>query len=167
MNFRRLEILSNEVEIINAIIAKKDTVSFESLFEYQEDLTKELKLDKICEIIYKVFKTAPLEDESALLKMFENYYGEVTGSQIGSFCIDFIKMNIELSEMTLEERLVKLLEMDCDCLPNAQIKIDYLQVTLSLLLNQEPLNLELINEYNNKLKQLLYDVQDIRTSKGE
>jgi hypothetical protein len=165
MNFRRLEILSNEVEIINAIIAKKDTVSFESLFEYQEDLTKELKLDKICEIIYKVFKTAPLEDESALLKMFENYYGE--DSKIGNFCIDFIKMNLELSEMTLEERLVKLLEMDCECLPNAQIKIDYLQMTLSLLLNQEPLNLERINEYNNKLKELLYSVQDIRTNEGE
>ena len=165
MNFRRLEILSHEVEIINAIIDKKTTVSFDSLFEYQEDLTKELKLDKICEIIYKVFKTAPLEDESALLKIFENYYGE--GSKIGNFCIDFIKMNLELSEMTLEERLVKLLEMDCDCLPNAQIKIDYLQMTLSLLLNQEPLNLELINEYNNRLKQLLYSVQDIRTNEGE
>lgn len=165
MNFRRLEILSHEVDIINAIIDKKTTVSFNSLFEYQEDLTKELKLDKICEIIYKVFKTAPLEDESALLKMFEDYYGE--GSKIGNFCIDFIKMNLELSEMTLEERLVKLLEMDCECLPNAQIKIDYLQMTLSLLLNQEPLNLELINEYNNKLKELLYNVQDIRTNKGE
>lgn len=165
MNFRRLEILSHEVDIINAIIDKKTTVSFDSLFEYQEDLTKELKLDKICEIIYKVFKTAPLEDESALLKMFENYYGE--GSKIGNFCIDFIKMNLELSEMTLEERLVKLLEMDCECLPNAQIKIDYLQMTLSLLLNQEPLNLEIINEYNNKLKELLYNVQDIRTNKGE
>lgn len=165
MNFRRLEILSHEVDIINAIIDKKTTVSFNSLFEYQEDLTKELKLDKICEIIYKVFKTAPLEDESALLKMFENYYGE--GSKIGNFCIDFIKMNLELSEMTLEERLVKLLEMDCECLPNAQIKIDYLQMILSLLLNQEPLNLELINEYNNKLKELLYNVQDIRTNKGE
>lgn len=165
MNFRRLEILSHEVDIINAIIDKKTTVSFDSLFEYQEDLTKELKLDKICEIIYKVFKTAPLEDESALLKMFENYYGE--GSKIGNFCIDFIKMNLELSELTLEERLAKLLEMDCECLPNAQIKIDYLQMTLSLLLNQEPLNLELINEYNNKLKQLLYNVQDIRTNEGE
>lgn len=165
MNFRRLEILSHEVDIINAIIDKKTTVSFNSLFEYQEDLTKELKLDKICEIIYKVFKTAPLEDESALLKMFEDYYGE--GSKIGNFCIDFIKMNLELSEMTLEERLVKLLEMDCECLPNAQIKIDYLQMILSLLLNQEPLNLELINEYNNKLKELLYSVQDIRTSEGE
>lgn len=165
MNFRRLEILSHEVEIINAIIDKKTTVSFDSLFEYQEDLTKELKLDKICEIIYKVFKTAPLEDESALLKIFENYYGE--GSKIGNFCIDFIKMNLELREMTIEERLAKLLEMDCECLPNAQIKIDYLQMTLTLLLNQEPLNLELINEYNNKLKQLLYNVQDIRTNEGE
>lgn len=165
MNFRRLEILSHEVEIINAIIDKKTTVSFNSLFEYQEDLTKELKLDKICEIIYKVFKTVPLDDESALLKIFENYYGE--DSKIGNFCIDFIKMNLELREMTMEERLAKLLEMDCNCLPNAQIKIDYLQMTLSLLLNQEPLNLELINEYNNKLKQLLYDVQDIRTNEGE
>ena len=73
MNFKRLEILSNEVEIINAIIDKKTTVSFDSLFKYQEDLTKELKLDKICEIIYKVFKTTPLEDESALLKIFENF----------------------------------------------------------------------------------------------
>lgn len=165
MNFRRLEILSNEVEIINAIIDKKTTISFDSLFEYQEDLTKELKLDKICEIIYKIFKTAPLEDESALLEMFKNYYGE--DSKIGNFCIDFIKMNLEFKEIKIEERLAKLLEMDCDCLPNAQIKIDYLQMTLSLLLNQEPLNLELINEYNNKLKTLLYDVQDIRTNEGE
>lgn len=165
MNFRRLEILSNEIDIINAIIDKKATASFESLFEYQEDLTKELKLDKICEIIYKVFKTAPMEDESALLEMFKNYYGE--DSKIGNFCIDFIKMNLELNELTLEERLAKLLEMDCNCLPNAQIKIDYLQVTLSLLLNQEPLNLEIINEYNNKLKQLLYNVQDIRTNEEE
>ena len=165
MNFRRLEILSHEIEIINAIIDKKATVSFDFLFEYQEDLTKELKLDKICEIIYKVFRTAPMEDESALLSMFKNYYGE--DSKIGDFCIDFIKMNLELNELTLEERLAKLLEMDCDCLPNAQIKIDYLQMILSLLLNQEPLNLELINEYNNKLKQLLYNVQDIRTNEGE
>ena len=165
MNFRRLEILSHEIEIINAIIDKKATISFDFLFEYQEDLTKELKLDKICEIIYKVFRTAPMEDESALLSMFKNYYGE--DSKIGDFCIDFIKMNLELNELTLEERLAKLLEMDCDCLPNAQIKIDYLQMILSLLLNQEPLNLELINEYNNKLKQLLYNVQDIRTNEGE
>ena len=165
MNFKRLEILSNEIEIINAIIDKKTTISFDSLFEYQEDLTKELKLDKICEIIYKVFKTAPMEDESALLNMFKNYYGE--DSKIGDFCIDFIKMNLELNELTLEERLAKLLEMDCNCLPNAQIKIDYLQMILSLLLNQEPLNLELINEYNNKLKELLYDVQDIRTNEEE
>lgn len=165
MNFRRLEILSHEVEIINAIIDKKATASFDSLFEYQEDLTKELKLDKICEIMYKVFKTAPIEDESALLSMFKNYYGE--DSKIGDFCINFIKMNLELNELTLEEKLTRLLEMDYDCLPNAQIKIDYLQMTLSLLLNQEPLNLELINEYNNKLKQLLYDVQDIRTNEGE
>lgn len=165
MNFRRLEILSHEVEIINAIINKKATVSFDSLFEYQDDLTKELKLDKICEILYKVFRTTPIEDESALLNMFKNYYGEDT--KIGVFCIDFIKMNLELDKLTLEERLVKLLEMDFDCLPNAQIKIDYLQMTLSSLLNQEPLNLELINEYNNKLKQLLYDVQDIRTNEGE
>ena len=165
MNFKRLEILSNEIEIINAIIDKKTTISFDSLFEYQEDLTKELKLDKICEIIYKVFKTAPLEDESALLEMFKNYYGE--DSKIGDFCIDFIKMNLELNEITIEERLAKLLEMDCSCLPNAQIKIDYLQMILSLLLNQEPLNLELINEYNNKLKELLYDVQDIRTNEEE
>ena len=152
MIFKRLEILSKEADIISGILNNESNVSFQELFDLQDDLTEINKLDKICEIIYKVFKTANIEDTSNLLNMFDD-------SKVGDFCIKFIKMNLELDK-DLEERLNELLELDCDVLPSAQIKIDYLQLTLNLLLNQEHLNLELINQINNKLKALMAEVAD-------
>lgn len=156
MNFRRLEILSNEIEVINAIMSNKVAVSFNLLFDGQDDLSKEHKLDKICEILYKSFKTVQDIDETNIQRMFEEYYNN---SEIGAFCIEFIKMNLELDQLSLEEKIEKLSKMNSDCLPNAQIKIDHLQMLVSLLLNQSPLNMELINQYNNKLKTLLADVE--------
>ena len=164
MNFKRLEILSNEVEIINAIMDNKQNISFNLLFEGQEEMSKEFKLDKICEILYKVLKSAQVLrnvqeiDEANLLRMFEEYYGN---SNIGAFCIEFIKLNIEADGLELEEKLERLLALNPDHVSDAQIKIDYLQMTLTLLLNQFPLNFELINQYNAKLKELLVSAQAI------
>lgn len=152
MIFKRLEILSKEADIISGILNNESNVSFQELFDLQDDLTEINKLDKICEMIYKVFKTANIEDTSNLLNMFDD-------SKVGDFCIKFIKMNLELDK-DLEERLNELLELDCDVLPPAQIKIDYLQLTLNLLLNQEHLNLELINQINNKLKALMAEINN-------
>lgn len=152
MIFKRLEILSKEADIISGILNNESNVSFQELFDLQDDLTEINKLDKICEMIYKVFKTANIEDTSNLLNMFDD-------SKVGDFCIKFIKMNLELDK-DLEERLNELLELDCDVLPPAQIKIDYLQLTLNLLLNQEHLNLELINQTNNKLKALMAEINN-------
>lgn len=148
--FKRLEILSKEADIIAGILNNESNMSFKELFDLQDDLTEINKLDKICEMLYKVFKTSNIEDTSNLLNMFDD-------SKVGEFCIKFIKMNLEL-EKDLEDRLAALLELDCDILPPAQIKIDYLQLTLNLLLNQEHLNLELINQINNKLKALMAEV---------
>lgn len=150
MIFKRLEILSKEADIISGILNNESNVSFQELFDLQDDLTEINKLDKICEMIYKVFKTADIEDTSNLLNMFDD-------SKVGDFCIKFIKMNLELDK-DLEERLNELLELDCDVLPPAQIKVDYLQLTLNLLLNQEHLNLELINQINSKLKALMAEI---------
>ena len=45
--------------------------------------------------------------------------------------------------------------MNYDAVPESQIKVDYLQMTLSLLLNQFPLDMVRINEYSEKLKEIL------------
>lgn len=152
MEFKRLEIMFNEVEVITAIMENTANSSFKNLFVHQEDLPLNIKMDKICEIVYKVFQSRQITEEQVLLDMFEDFFED---SEVGPFCIEFIKMNLEFDRENVAERLNKLLEMNCDAVPESQIKVDYLQMTLSLLLNQFPLDMVRINEYSEKLKEIL------------
>lgn len=151
MDFGRLRALSKEVDILNAIINGEEGVSFASLFEGEEGLNNEFKLDKLCQLTYKIFKSMKLENEQTLLNMYTEIYPEA----VGKFCIAFIKMHIDFGGDNINEKLNILLSLDYKPVPSCRVKADYFQLVLNLLLCQEPLNLELINRYNNELKELL------------
>ena len=156
MDFNRLQALSLEIDIINAIINNNKDISFNKLFESDENITEEFKLNKLCELAYKVLKQVEIEEEDALLEMFNEIFPD--NSAVGRFCIDFIKINLEMDNMDrdkINERIELLLKLDGSIIPDSQIKIDYYNLILTLLLNQDPINLNLINKYNIELKALL------------
>lgn len=154
MDFSRLQILSREIDFINAIILQQKGVTFESFFE-GDDISEELKIDKICEICYKVINLLESKDDTLYLKdILTNHF---ESENVAIFIINFILLNIEdrNTDSNIEDKLDILLALPYDFMPMCQMKIDYLNLILSLLLQQEPLNMELINSFNNNTKSLL------------
>ena len=147
MNFDRLKVLSKEADIINAIINGEGGVSFNSLFEDEPEATNEFKLDKLCGIAYRVLKTTKIENHTTLLNMFNELYPD---SNVGKFCIEFININVnDFGEnKTIVDKINALIALEFDGLPDSQIKVDYLQTVMTLLLVQQPINIELINKFN-------------------
>ena len=154
MNFDRLKVLSKEADIINAIINGGEEVSFDSLFEDEPEATNEFKLEKLCGIVYRVLKTTKIENHTTLLNMFDELYPD---SNVGKFCIEFITLNINDfgGNEPVVDKINTLLELDYDGLPDSQIKADYLQTIMTLLLVQQPINIELINKFNIELKKMI------------
>ena len=159
MNFEKLKNLSREIDVINAFMNNEE-ISFDYLFEDALDfneLTEEYKLNKICELISRVFYTVKLEDTSHIENMLNKHYNN---DKIGKFCVGFIRMQIDgAPDAKFETKLNFLLSLDVESVPMSQIKIDYYQATLHMLLYQQPLNLELINYYNNQLKDILNNIK--------
>lgn len=154
MNYDRLKVLSKEADIINAIINSEEGVSFNSLFEDEPEATNESKLNKLCGIVYRILKTTKLEDHTVLLNMFDELYPK---SNVGKFCIEFITITVnDFNESTtIFDKLSALLALEYDGLPDSQIKVDYLQAVMTLLLIQQPINIELINKFNIELKKMI------------
>lgn len=152
MEFDRLAYLSLEADIINAIINNEEGVEFNKLFENDEKATLEFKLDMLCRLTQQILSSVELQDETVLLNMFNELY---PNSKVGEFCIGFIKQQLDRSDCFVNEKINKLLALDINDAPEAQIKKDYLNLLLTLLLNQQPLNIELINKYNNEIKKLI------------
>ena len=153
MDFSRLQILSREIDFMNAIILKQKGVSFESFFE-GDDIAEDLKVDKICEICYKVINLLEDKDDTLYLKeILINHFGNENAA---IFIINFILLNIEDKNINnIGDKLDILLALPYDFMPMCQMKIDYLNLTLSLLLKQEPLDMELINSFNDNTKSLI------------
>lgn len=157
MDFSRLKQLSREIDFLNALILKDKSATFNSFFENEPDLTEEFKLNKICEMIYKVLKSVEvkdIEESSIFLKDRLEEYLDNDSVTAHAF-IEFIKMNIEKSNINIENRIEQLLSLNFDRVTMCQLKIDYLQLVLSLLLNQAVLNIELINQLNDNLKSVM------------
>lgn len=154
MDFSRLQILSREIDFMNAIILKQKGVSFESFFE-GDNIAEDLKVDKICEICYKVINL--LEDKDDTLYLKEILTNHFESENVAIFIINFILLNIEdrNTDNNIEDKLDILLALPYDFMPMCQMKIDYLNLTLSLLLRQEPLDMELINSFNDNTKSLI------------
>lgn len=154
MNFDRLKVLSKEADVINAIINGEEGVSFNSLFEDEPEATNESKLNKLCGIAYRVLKSTKVKDRTVLLNMFNEIYPD---SNVGKFCIEFITITInDFNESTtIVDKINTLTSLDYDGLPDSQIKVDYLQAVMTLLLIQQPINIELINKFNIELKKLI------------
>lgn len=152
MEFDRLNFLSQEIDIINAIINNEEGIQFNKLFENDENATDEIKLNTLCRITQQILSSTELKGEEALLGMFNEIYPDPI---VGEFCINFIKQQLENNEGPVDEKINRLLELDVKRIPKSQIKKDYLNLLLTLLLNQQPLNMELINKYNNEIKKLL------------
>lgn len=151
MDFGRLDILSKEIDIINAIINGDNNVSFNSLYEQDLEAKEEMKLDKLCEITYKVLNSYDLKDETTLLNM----YNEICSNEnVGKFCVDFIKINInqETQMKSINDRLNELLALDYENVPNFSLKLDYIQTVMVLLLQQSPIDIKTLNKFNDILK---------------
>lgn len=151
MDFGRLDILSKEIDIINAILNGDHSVSFNSLYEKDLNAKEEMKLDKLCEITYKVLNSYDLKDETVLLNM----YNEICSNEsVGKFCIDFIKINInqETQMKSIDDRLNELLALDYENVPNFSLKLDYIQTVMVLLLQQFPIDIKTLNKFNDILK---------------
>jgi hypothetical protein len=74
------------------------------------------------------------------------------------FFAGFLKLYIEddVLEQSINERLEKLLRLNCDDVPdNSEIKRLYLYMTLLLALSKSPTDLALIEELNEKLQRTL------------
>jgi hypothetical protein len=151
MDFGRLDILSKEIDIINAILNGDHSVSFNSLYEKDLEAKEEMKLDKLCEITYKVLNSYGLKDETVLLNM----YNEICSNEnVGKFCVDFIKINInqETQMKSINDRLNELLALDYENIPNFSLKLDYIQTVMVLLLQQSPIDIKTLNKFNDILK---------------
>ena len=153
MDVSRSKVLSNEIDIINAIINnEKNNVSVQNLFKNADDLSVEQKINKVCEIAYKVLNSTELENSELLMEMFEDLCPEVN---LGEFCVEFLKYQMHNRDLDLNEKIEKLESLKYELIPDSEIKMNYLNQILSLLLNQEVLDLEKINVYNNVLKELI------------
>ena len=153
MDVSRSKVLSNEIDIINAIINnEKNNVSVQNLFKNADDLSVEQKINKVCEIAYKVLNSTELENSELLMEMFEDLCPEIN---LGEFCVEFLKYQMHNRDLDLNEKIEKLESLKYELIPDSEIKMNYLNQILSLLLNQEVLDLEKINMYNNVLKELI------------
>lgn len=151
MDFGRLDVLSKEIDIINAILNGDNNVSFNSLYEKDLEAKEEMKLDKLCEITYKVLNSYDLKDETTLLNM----YNEICSNEnVGKFCVNFIKINInqETQMKSIDDRLNELLALDYENVPNFSLKLDYIQTVMVLLLQQSPIDIKTLNKFNDILK---------------
>ena len=153
MDVSRSKVLSNEIDIINAIINnEKNNVSVQNLFKNADDLSVEQKINKVCEIAYKILNSTELENPELLMEMFEDLCPE---ANLGEFCVEFLKYQIHDRDLNLDEKIEKLESLKYELIPDSEIKMNYLNQILSLLLNQEILDIEKINMYNNVLKELI------------
>lgn len=153
MDVSRSKVLSSEIDMINAIINnEKNNVSVQNLFKNADDLNVEQKINKVCEIAYKILNSTELENPELLMEMFEDLYPE---ANLGEFCVEFLKYQIHDRGLNLNEKIEKLESLKYELIPDSEIKMNYLNQILSLLLNQEVLDIEKINMYNNVLKELI------------
>lgn len=152
MNFDRVKVLMTEIDTINAILNNDEEFDFNILFKDCDDMIEEEKMNKLCEITYKVLENVDFENDFMIIRMFDTIFPE---KEVGEFCIQFIRLNLIESRGNLNERIENLVQLDVENIPDSQIKIDYLNVVLTMLLQQKPLNMELINKYNNLLKELV------------
>lgn len=152
MNFDRVKVLMTEIDTINAILNNDEEFDFNILFKDCDDMIEEEKMNKLCEIAYKVLENVDFENDFMIIRMFNTIFPE---KEVGEFCIQFIRLNLIESRGNLNERIENLVQLDVENVPDSQIKIDYLNVVLTMLLQQKPLNMELINKYNNLLKELV------------
>lgn len=153
MDFSRSMVLLNEVNVINAIINNDKNVSVQDLFVNIEDVPVEKKLDKLCEISYKIIKSMDLDNYETLISMFEELCPDCN---LGEFCIDFISYQFIENDLTIDEKIEELAQFKYEKIPNTiEVKKDYLNLIVGLLLNQDPLNMPLINKFNEALKELI------------
>ncbi len=153
MDVSRSQILASEIDMINAIINnEKSNVSVQNLFKNADDLSVEQKINKVCEIAYKILNSTNLENPELLMEMFEDLCPE---ANLGEFCVEFLKYQIHDRDLNINLKIEKLEALKYELVPDCEIKMNYLNQILSLLLNQEVLNLEKINMYNNVLKELI------------
>ena len=153
MDVSRSQVLASEIDIINAIINnEKNNVSVQNLFKNADDSSIEQKINKVCEITYKILNLTELENPELLIGMFEDLYPE---ANLGEFCIEFLKYQMHNRDLDLNEKIEKLESLKYELIPDSEIKMNYLNQILSLLLNQEILDLEKINMYNKVLKDLI------------
>ena len=151
MNFDRLGKLTMEIDIINALIDGNFEYDFKKIFE-GTDMNEENKINKLCELTYRMLNQEEFVNLDILLKMFNDNFPE----NVGKFCVNFIKLNKgDLQNMDINETIMALQELRVDDVPDAQIKVDYLNLLLVLLLQQVPMNMEKINKYNNLLKDMM------------
>jgi hypothetical protein len=152
MNFDRVKVLMTEIDTINAILNNDEEYDFNNLFKNCDDMLEEEKMNKLCEITYKILENNEFENDLMIIRMFDAIFPE---NEVGEFCIQFIRLNLMESRGNVDERIDMLVRLNIEKIPNSQIKIDYLNVVLTMLLQQKPLNMELINKYNNLLKELV------------
>ena len=151
MDFSRSLVLINEIDVINAII-NNEPVSIEKLFKNADDLSVEQKLNKLCEIGYKIVNSSHVENYDSLIFMFNELIPE---SNIGEFCIEFIKFQINNKEISIEEKIEKLTSLDYENVPKSEIKMNFLNNIISLLLSQNIIDIPKLNKYNEELKKLI------------
>ena len=153
MDVSRSKVLTSEIDMINAIINnEKNNASVQNLFRNADDLSVEQKINKVCEIAYKILNSTELKNPELLMEMFEDLCPE---ANLGEFCVEFLKYQIHDRYLDLNEKIEKLESLKYELIPDSEIKMNYLNQILSLLLNQEVLDLEKINVYNNVLKELI------------
>lgn len=158
MDTSRAKILANEIDLMNAIINNdKEDISIQKLFENMNDLSIEQKLDRLCEIAYKLLNSVDLEYPSLLISLFDELYSDVG---VGEFCVEFLRYQIYDRNLGVNEKIEKLESFNYSRVPDSEIKMNYLNQLLSLLLNQESLDFNKINKYNKVLKDLIKNNQN-------
>ena len=153
MDTSRAKILANEIDLMNAIINNdKEDISIQKLFENMNDLSIEQKLDRLCEIAYKLLNSVDLEYPSLLISLFDELYPD---AGVGEFCVEFLRYQIYDRNLGINEKIEKLESFNYSRVPDSEIKMNYLNQLLSLLLNQEFMDFNKINKYNKVLKDLI------------
>lgn len=157
MDLNRIKYLSKEVDVVNAFM-NNEKIVLNDLFEGNpETPTTALQIDKICELLYRIFHSVDLENTSNIESSINDYFNN---NEISGFCINFIKMQIKGNPNDqFETKLDFLLSLNPTSIPMSRIKIDYYQAVLYMLLCQQPLDLELINNINGQLKVALSELE--------
>ena len=122
MDVSRSQVLSSEIDMINAIINnEKNNFSVQNLFKNADDLSVEQKINKVCEITYKILNSTELENPELLMEMFEDLCPE---ANLGEFCIEFLKYQIHDRDLNLNEKIEKLESLKYELVPDSEIKMN-------------------------------------------